>query len=149
MTLINCKIYRSDSDEPATSFDMGDIEFVFDGQLVSSRGSSLLSNMIYVSLVDLIDGLLRLKGGGRNYEFVGADSSFIIHFNRNKKGIDIICEKRKYGPISINELLKAIYHGIDAFLADPRNQLSMDSSMHDDFNASWTALKNVARQNNF
>ncbi len=34
---------------------------------------------------ELIDGLLRLKEGGKRYEFVGADSSFILQFEKISK----------------------------------------------------------------
>ncbi len=137
------QIYRSGSEESATGFDMGDIEFIFDGQIVSSRGNSRLSNMIYISIVDLIHGLLQLKSGGKRYEFIGADSSFNIRFDKNKQGIHVTHGKRKNDPIPLNDLLRAINHGIDAFLADPRNELSTDSSMYDDFNASRAALKDA------
>ncbi|WEF30939.1 hypothetical protein [Pseudoduganella chitinolytica] len=142
MTMLTFKIYRNDNEESATGFDLGDVEFSFDGKIVSSRGHPQLSHMIYVSLVDLIDGLLQLKGGKKRYEYVGADSSFNLHFNKNKSGVDILHEKRKYGPISLEKLLEAVDSGIDSFLADPRNELSTDSSIYDDFNSSRKALKN-------
>lgn len=141
MVLFN--IYRDDSDELATDFDMGDLEFVFGDYTVSSRGNSRLSNMIYVSISDLIDGLLRLKEGGKRYEFVGADSSFILQFERNKQGVQVQHGKNKHGPIPLHELLEAVNSGIDTFLADQRNALPVGSSMHGDFNTSRRALKDA------
>lgn len=140
MILFN--IYRSNSEESATGFDMGDIEFSFDGKIISSRGNSRLSNMIYVSIFDLIDGLLQLKNGQKRYEFVGADSSFRIQFDNKKQGIQILHEKNKYDSVSLKALLEAINSGIDIFLADPSNKLSTDSAIYDDFNANRNALKN-------
>lgn len=141
--MIIFKIYRSNKEEPATGFDMGDIEFSLDGKIISSRGNSRLSNMIYVSMVDLIDGLLQLKNGGKHYEFIGTDSSLTIRFKKNKQGIYIFHNNIKYGPFSLNNLLESINYGIDAFLTDPRNELPTDSSMYDDFNSSRSALKNA------
>ena len=122
------RIYRNDSDKAATDFDIGDIEFVFDERAISSRDNSRLSNMIYVSIVDLIDGLLQLGNGGKRYEFIGTDSSFALRFERNKHGIHVLHSKDKYGPISLRELLQAINSGIDAFLADPRNASHLRNS---------------------
>lgn len=134
------RIYRNDSDKSATDFDMGDIEFVFDERAISSRGNSCLSNMIYVSIVDLIDGLLQLGKGGKRYEFIGADSSFAVRFERTKQGIHALYRKEKYGPISSHELLQAANTGIDAFLAAPRNKLPAGSPIYDDFNTSRSSL---------
>lgn len=139
--MLTFKIYRNDSGESATAFDLGDIEFSFDGDIVSSRSNSRLSNMIYVSLVDLIDGLLQLKNGKKRYEHVGADSSFCIRFERGKHGVDIWHGKKKYGPVPFGELLGAVDSGIDSFLIDPLNALPSDSSIYDDFDASRKALK--------
>lgn len=141
MILFN--IYRSNSEESAIDFDMGNIEFSIDGRIISSRDNPRLSNMIYVSIVDLIDGLLQLQFGQTRYKFIGADSSFIIYFNKNKQGVQVLHEKNKYGPVQLKELLEAIKHGINIFLADPLNKLSTDSAMHDDFKSSWSALKNA------
>ena len=141
LNMLLFRIYRNDSDKSATDFDMGYIEFVVDKRTISSRDNPRLLNMIYVSIVDLIDGLLQLKNGGKRYEFIGADSSFTLRFARNKQGIHVLHGKDKYGPISLLQLLAAIDSGIDVFLAAPRNELPAGSSMYDDFNTCRSALK--------
>lgn len=143
MILFN--IYRNGDGELATGFDMGDIEFSFDEKKISSRGNARLSNMVYLSAVDLIDGLQQLKNGRKRYEFVGADSSLSIRFDKEKQGIKVLHGENKYGPVPLQELLEAINSGIDAFLADPSNELSTNSAIYDDFNASRSALKNMLR----
>lgn len=135
------RVCRNEKEKSATGFDMGDIEFIFGEQAISSRGNSRLSNMIYLSVVDLIDNLLRLWNGGGRYEFVGTDSSFVVKFEMHKQGVCTLHGKDKYGPIPLRELLGAIDSGIDAFLTDPRNVLPSSSSMYDDFNAARIALK--------
>jgi hypothetical protein len=144
MVLFN--IYRNDNCELATDFDMGDLEFVFCDQIVSSRGNSRLLNMIYISISDLINGLLRLKDGGKHYLFVGVDSSFTIRFERKGQGVNIFY-KKKYGPFSLRELLQAVNFGIDKFLADPRNMLPVGGPMYDDFNECRRKLEKALAQN--
>lgn len=134
-------IYRSDANQAATDFDLGDLEFVFDDHIVSSRGNSRLLNMIYISIADLIYGLFRLKNGAKSYVFVGTDSSFSLKFETNKKGVFVRHGKDFYGPIVLNELFGAIDSGIDLFLLDPSNRPSGEGGAFDDFNRSRCLLK--------
>lgn len=139
--MIAFNIYRHESDGPAADCEMGDLEFIIDNKTISSRGESRYLNMIYISIFDMIDGLLKLNTGSRNYEFVGADSSFIIKFEKNKSGVYLHFKKQRLGPLPLRELLFAIDRGIDSFISDPLNALPAGSDVHGDFTASLRALK--------
>jgi len=139
--MLSFRIFRNDSDTLATDFDLGDIEFKFGDETVSSRGSSRLSNMVYISVSDLIDGLLRINNGLKKYEFVGADSSFIVNFERTKKGVYVRYQRKSYGPFALRDILIAINSGIEAFVSDDLNQLPQNTAASIGFNGSWSDLK--------
>jgi hypothetical protein len=135
------RIYRKDQGEDATDFDMGDLEFTFNGHIVSSRGNSRSLNMIYLSVIDLIDGLLHLKNKAKVYRFVGADSSFVMWFKVKGERVLVMHEKNSFGPISFNELYRAIDSGLDRFLAEPRNHPPASGAIWNDLNKSRHLLK--------
>lgn len=139
--MIVFNLYRHDHNEQASDFDLGDIEFVFCDVPVSTHGNPRLSSMIYVSISDLIDGLLRLSEGGKRFEFVGADSSFVVHFERTKQGIDVRYGKKTFRAIAMYELLESVNSGIDKFQANPLNVLTPGATTAADFNSSRSALK--------
>jgi hypothetical protein len=140
------KIYRFDFNESATDFDMGDLEFSFGNSTISSVGNSRLSNMIYVSVSDLIDGLLKLKNGAKQYKFIGADSSFVLLFEANKGSIYVRYQKDKLGPFPILALLNAVHKGLEEFMMEDRNHLPVNGSMHTDFESSRQTLKKCLNQ---
>lgn len=138
---IQFKIYRDASGETAADCDMGDLDIIVGDRHISSVGNGRFFNMIYISIVDLIDGLLRLNKDGGECEFVGADSSFIVDFEVEKKGLYIRHCKEELGPVALHELLKAISIGLENFLSDPRNRLPREGAVYRDFHASWASLK--------
>jgi len=138
--MVRFNIYRDDCSSPANGFDMGDIEFTFEKEILSSRENSRFKSMVFLSLVDLVDGLLQLRSAKR-YEFVATDSSFTLQFEKNKNGIHVLHKKKQYGPIPLNDLLKAINFGIEAFISDRRNELPKNDSVYSDFNSAKQALK--------
>ncbi|MEN9866153.1 MAG: hypothetical protein RL748_1743 [Pseudomonadota bacterium] len=138
--MLKIKIYRNNSHELATDFDMGDIEFDFSNQIVTSCGNPRYSNMIFLSISELIDGLLKIYSGAKQFEFVAIDSSFIINFKASKKGIDVSHNKKSYGPVSLFNILNAIASAISDFFSDPLNNLQPDGPAYKDFNFSHKNL---------
>lgn len=95
--MIEFKISRVDKDEMGHILDMGDLEFIFNGERFSTSSDSRLLNMVYVSVVQLIDCLDKLRKGARRSKFLTIDSSFGLLFEQKKEKIYIFLEKRNLG----------------------------------------------------
>jgi hypothetical protein len=70
--------------EPATGFDMGDIQVTGNLATVSSAGQRPSeSMMVYLSLVELLSSMSRFAGTrSGHYAFTGIDSSFRLDARR-------------------------------------------------------------------
>jgi hypothetical protein len=114
-----------DPSEPASGFDLGDLVITGpDGSVSSAGRQPNQSFMVYLGMVDLIDGLTALAAGRRReYKFVGADSSFTVRFFRNKAGISASAYGTSLGTEPGPDVLGGLRAGIDEFLADPANAL--------------------------
>jgi hypothetical protein len=133
--MISIRLYRDDKEIRATGFDSGDIEFIVDDTIISSREQPRFKNMIYLSIIDLIDGLRSLKHKGE-YEFVAADSSFVVKFTRKKDDVFLIHNKKKYGPTQYKELLNSVLGDVSNFIGSQQNRLQPDDPLFNDFNST-------------
>lgn len=115
-----------DPAEPASGFDLGNLEITGPDGSVSSTGRQPdQSFMVYLGMVDLIDGLTALaEGGRREHKFVGPDSSFTVRFFRNKAGISTSAYGASLGSEPVPDVLGGLRAGIEEFLADPANALA-------------------------
>ncbi|MDK2127044.1 hypothetical protein [Parachitinimonas caeni] len=136
---MNVKFYR-DVDGAASGFDMGDIEFAFDNIVFSTRGNPRLKAMIYLSIIELLDGLLRFKGAGR-YEFVAVDSSFRILFSRKRNKV-LIVHGRDSILVSMEELWQAVRNGVISFSSTKDNRIPEQDSVYMDFKESFDKFMN-------
>ena len=95
MARISFTFERSETDAP-NGFELGDLTVATDAGTVTSKGRNPDAGMmIYISLVDLMSGLSSLlRAERRQYEFVGADSSFSLLFKRSKRGVEITQGKK-------------------------------------------------------
>ncbi|NHZ99870.1 hypothetical protein [Massilia sp. CCM 8734] len=141
--MVKFRISRFDREAPAHVLDMGDLTFVFDDKIMSTEGNSRYANMVYLSVVELIDILTTLRRGAKSRRFVAADSSFTLMFEQKRQHIYVWNEIKKYGPFFVDELLAAVNAGIDHFLADPLNELLPNGPMHGDFHESCRELKEM------
>ena len=121
---------------PATGFDLGDIQVTGDLASVSSAGHRpSQSMMIYVALVQLLDGLSRMaQAGSGGYRFIGADSSFRLDFALTGAGVMTIIG-RGGTPIAKAPLatcLVGLLAGLERFLGARENQLSPDDPVAED-----------------
>jgi hypothetical protein len=131
-----------DPAEPASGFDLGDVEITGPEGSVSSAGRRPdQSFMVYLGMVDLIDGLTALAGDQRReHRFVGADSSFTVRFFRNKKGISASAYGTSLGSEPVPDALGGLRAGIEEFLADPANTLPPTDPAAIDLTAALTTL---------
>lgn len=94
-------------------FDLGDIEITTESKVVSSkRRSPDQSMMVFIAASDLLSGLLNLylNRKKKEFEFIGADSSFQLVFKKNKVGkLEIYHEREKLGEINAIELVRVAF----------------------------------------
>ena len=131
-----------DPADPASGFDLGDLEIAGPEGTVSSTGRQPdQSFMIYLGMVDLIYGLTALAEGTQGqYKFVGADSSFTVRFFRNKAGISASAYGSQLGTEPVSDVLGGLRTGIEQFLADPANVPPPSESAARDLAAALTKL---------
>ncbi|SDX73223.1 hypothetical protein SAMN05421504_103644 [Amycolatopsis xylanica] len=126
---------REDLDhiEPPSGFDLGDMEIVGNVGSVSSRGRAPDQGMmIFVALVELLDGLRRKLKPGHPYEFVGADSSFILDFREENDSIVIESEGRRIDSSPKLESLRALSRATHAFVDKELSKLPPDDAAKED-----------------
>lgn len=85
--MTNCINFTKHYSKDFSTFDMGDIVIRKDGLTISSsieRGNSM---MIFIAISDFVFTLKKIKFDVKRYEFIGADSSFCLDFERQKKGV--------------------------------------------------------------
>lgn len=145
--MIKFNIYRNNSSEQASDFDMGDIEFVVDEFVASSRNTPRFSNMIYITISDLIDGLVKLLSGEHKYELVAADSSFIVHFKSKNGTVVLIHKNNSSSEILLVDIANAVYNGVHTYLQDDLNILPIESAARSDFYQSLCSLKEILDRN--
>ena len=95
--------------------------------------------MIYVAMVELLDGLSRLaKASSGSYSFIGADSSFRLDFVLTRAGLMAI--KGRRGTLIAETppatCLVSVREGVERFLADPANQLPPADAVTGDLRAA-------------
>jgi hypothetical protein len=111
--------FAVDPAEAPSGLVLGNLEIAGPDGSVSSAGRRPdQSFMVYVGLVDLIDGLTGLADGlRRQYEFVGPDSSFIVDFRRKGDRISASAYGSQLGAEPAAEVLAGLRDGIDELLA--------------------------------
>jgi hypothetical protein len=79
------------------------------------------SMMVFLAIVDLLDGLHRLQtpDDEKRYVFVGTDSSFQVQFEKLAGDrLRINCGKIFVGDYSVREVMTSVLHDVDHFLSE-------------------------------
>ena len=106
---------------PPNGFDLGDVRLdAKDGVATSVGHAPDQGMMIYVALTDLLDGLRRLvTTSGREFEFIGTDSSFRLVFRRGTGGrLKVKHRAATIGDATATDVARAALEGASAFLAN-------------------------------
>jgi hypothetical protein len=134
----------------ATGFDMGDIRVTGNLGAVSSAGRKpSQSMMVYLALVELLDGMSRLaKTTSGHYAFTGADSSFRLDFALTRAGVLTITGPRRaqVAKTDIATLLVSVRNGVEHFLSNPDNQLAPADPVTGDLRDAWRAFEVALRR---
>lgn len=123
-----------------SGFDLGNIELNIDNtKIITSSGRKPdQSMMVFVTIIDLLDGLRKLISDKKliDFKLIGADSSFTIHFMKSKKKIKVIINEEELCTVEQNELIDQVYISCKDFVE--RNKINMMESdpVLDDINQS-------------
>lgn len=135
--MIAFEFTRTDESHFASEFDQGDISLISENLCISSKLNPKHSNMIYLSIISLIDGLTR---NNKYFEFIAADSSFRIKFKKQRETTSINHEGILKIKANHLELLKALEDGVEHFLSSPRNSIPISSAVYSDLSTSRALL---------
>ncbi|MFD8497652.1 hypothetical protein [Amycolatopsis sp. NPDC059657] len=130
---------REDLDhiEPPSGFDLGDMEIAGNVRVVSSRGRTPDQGMmIFIALVELLDGLRRKLKPGHPYEFVGADSSFILDFREENGSVVIESGGQRIDSSPKLDLLRAVSRAAHVFVDRELPKLPPDDAAKEDISPS-------------
>lgn len=142
--MIKLNLSRTAAQEPASDFDMGDIELIIDSFIFNSSASPRYQCMIYISLIELIDKLTDMKA--KRLEFVAVDSSFSIKFKYIKSTVELFHNHQITPPIDRVELLKAVDEGLNEFLSTEKNCLPTNSRIAADLCNARNNLKTTLQK---
>ena len=79
------------------SYSLGNITLTFEKKKISSKDSKMQSMMIFIAVVDLLDGFRMFinNENATQYHFVGCDSSFQFFFTKKLSNYLIIKDLKK------------------------------------------------------
>jgi len=108
---------------PVSGLSRGNATLAGSGGRVTSAGRRPdQSMMIYIALVDLLDGLGDMlgPGGRRDWQWVGTDSSFVVDIRRRNGRVRVEAMREPVGEVAEAELAATVWKGATDFLARNR-----------------------------
>ena len=126
------------------------------GRVTSADRRPDQSIAIYLSLVDLLDGIGDLLGGSRQgvWQWVGTGSSFVVNFRRIGSRVQIDAMGVSLGDVEESDVASAVFEAANALLAKhlpPPSDVvreDLDSALEDfsdRFGLSYSATTNHPR----
>jgi hypothetical protein len=102
------------------------------------------SMMIFLSVVELLDGVRRfiLGNNASHYNFVGVDSSFQLFLTKElNDNIKLRCDQKPIDIVRTDEMIRAVWEGINRFLALYRQYIDSGDPVANDLQASIESFK--------
>jgi hypothetical protein len=92
------------------------------GRVTSAGRTPDQSMLVYLALVDLLDGIgdLMAASSRREWQWVGNDSSFAVNFRRSNGGVLVHAMGEPLGAVDEAALVQAIWDGATGLLAEHR-----------------------------
>ncbi len=133
--MINVSFSKVNEEKPS-GFDLGDMEFILDNEIITSKINKKFKMMIYLSIISLIDDLLSIKNGGKT-EFNATDSSFSLSlsFSNIKDRLYIKYQEEQFGPYEFHYFMRKIYIASQEFYSLKNSIDRKDPAFHDLTNA--------------
>lgn len=122
--------FSKENEENPSGFDLGDMEFILDNGIITTKINKKLKMMIYLSIISLIDDLLSIKKGGKT-EFTATDSSFSLSFSNIKDRLYIKHKREEFGPYEFHYFMRKIYIASQEFYSLENSIDREDPVFHD------------------
>jgi hypothetical protein len=143
---ISFSLSRRESDRP-TGFELGDLTIAGPLGTATSIGKTPDQGMmIYIAIGDLMSGVARLMSTpARRYELVGADSSYIVLFEKHKSGRLVLRQGRQViTDANIDTVARSLLAEADRFWKE--HPLDRNDSCYGDFLLSREQLSRAIRE---
>ena len=138
---INIDFEFNQTDDSARSgFDLGYVKLTGSRGSVDSRPRDC---MVYLTIVDMLDGLRRLLSGTEDeYELVATDSSFIVYFEADEHDrITVTSQGTIIEVDHVRSIAGDILGCVKTFWATPGNALSPKDAVFGDVRAAMSDLE--------
>jgi hypothetical protein len=136
----------NDNSNLVSGFDLGNIEIISDNMIVSSSGRKPdQSMMVFLTIVDLLDGLGKLLDEKKNMNFklICADSSFTVLFNKINGKIKIIVEDQTICDVEPNELAKQVFNSCNSFFEKNKDKILSSDPVVGDIKAALSSFRKL------
>ncbi len=139
-------------EEPVTSpseYTMGYMRIEFGSDNIDSeelQGRGLM--MVFFSVSSLLEMIYKLTTEDLDeYRFVGEDSSFILFFNKNRRGeIDIVKDKKTIFTVGFDDLAKSVWSLSKALYREYGDQMLSSSSAKKDWVSAIEKISPVIKR---
>jgi hypothetical protein len=128
----------TDPAAPHGGLSRGDVTLEGEHGIVTSAGRTPDQSMIlYIAIVDLLDGLSRLltARSAREWEWIGNDSSFQVIFRRRDGSVAVEAMREPVGEAPERELASVVWHAVDDFIS--RHRLPPSDLVYDDLRSAF------------
>ncbi|MEN7547399.1 hypothetical protein AAG747_05750 [Rapidithrix thailandica] len=146
--MINITFELNLIDEDISDFELGNISFNVNGDQISSKGNNPdQSFMIFISLVDLLDGIqdyMKNQKRQKKYVFKASDSSFDVLFEIKKSDIYIKYQKQTLKE-KLNIFLYELYNSSNAFYKEHLALITDKSGVFQDLEKSLSRFKKLIK----
>ncbi|MGW2057943.1 hypothetical protein ACWCOZ_29210 [Streptomyces sp. NPDC001840] len=136
--MIHFKFSRRPNQGDPSGFDLGDIVVTGEGGISASVGQSPDQGvMIYLSIALLLDQMTTLvRSSGGSFEFVGADSSFVLTFRRKGNIVETSGRGGTIGVADSSEFFEEVLRAAEEFAANEFSGLPESDAVREDFSTS-------------
>ena len=144
--MLEIKFEFEDPNNELTGLNMGHMTFNGDKGSVSSAMSVPSQAMIIlIAISDLLDGLREyILSDTKKYNFVGADSSFTVSFEKvDNNHIKVKIGNKEITVIEQSKLILSVLNDINAFLKVVLPQLPKDDIVYNDIITSVERFKKI------
>jgi len=138
-----------DDQSDMSGFDVGHIEINLNKKHILSSKDFEQNMMIYLSVVDLLDGFSKFFQDEkvRTYEFVGSGSSFTMQFiKKNNEMIEVSANNIFIGKFTSNELLYSLERDSNLFIQNSFEKLPDGDPVKEDLHEAWANFYALSRR---
>jgi hypothetical protein len=123
-------IFLHPIDHAISGFELGGISIkINDKEFSSENKKPDQSMMIFIALSDLLNGIRYIwEGKGREFRFVGADSSFTILFRKIKNNVLYLIQEKEIAEVDFKQFKDELYFAIEHFYLSYCDKIASDDA---------------------